>query len=96
MTIFAILSWTNDLATSAFFLFISDMLSNDNNSIKKEACRTISGITYGNKDQIQAVIEANIIDPLVNLLQNSEFDIKKEASWAISNATSFGRYTQIK
>ncbi|KAK4852176.1 hypothetical protein QYF36_021655 [Acer negundo] len=51
-------------------------------SIKKEACWTISNITAGNKEQIHAVIEANIIGPLIHLLQNSEFDIKKEAAWA--------------
>lgn len=42
------------------------------------------------------MIEADIIGPLVNLLQNAEFDIKKEAAWAISNATSGGSHDQIK
>ncbi|KAK7850766.1 importin subunit alpha-2 [Quercus suber] len=65
-------------------------------SIKKEACWTISNITAGNKEQIQAVIAADIIAPLVNLLQNAEFDIRKEAAWAISNATSGGSPEQIK
>ncbi|GMH07728.1 hypothetical protein Nepgr_009568 [Nepenthes gracilis] len=65
-------------------------------SIKKEACWTISNITAGNKEQIQAVIEAGIIAPLIHLLQNAEFDIKKEAAWAISNATSGGSHEQIK
>lgn len=45
---------------------------------------------------LQAVIEANLIGPLVHLLQNAEFDIKKEAAWAISNATSGGTHEQIK
>ena len=45
---------------------------------------------------LQAVIEANIIAPLVHLLQNAEFDIKKEGAWAISNATSGGTRDQIK
>ncbi|KAK1279148.1 hypothetical protein QJS04_geneDACA007162 [Acorus gramineus] len=69
---------------------------NHKKSIKKEACWTISNITAGNKDQIQAVIAAEIIGPLVHLLQNAEFDIKKEAAWAISNATSGGTHDQIK
>lgn len=30
------------------------------------------------------------------LLQNAEFDIKKEAAWAISNATSGGTAEQLK
>ncbi|KAI7739892.1 hypothetical protein M8C21_026816, partial [Ambrosia artemisiifolia] len=41
------------------------------------------------------VIEAGLIAPLVNLLQTAEFDIKKEAAWAISNATSGGTNEQI-
>jgi hypothetical protein len=32
----------------------------------------------------------------VQLLQTAEFDIKKEAAWAISNATSGGTHDQIK
>ncbi|CAN1345549.1 Importin subunit alpha-2 [Linum perenne] len=65
-------------------------------SIKKEACWTISNITAGNKEQIQAVFAAGLVAPLINLLQNAEFDIKKEAAWAISNATSGGTHDQIK
>ncbi|KAF3786764.1 Beta-galactosidase, partial [Nymphaea thermarum] len=37
---------------------------------------------------VEAVIDADSIGPLVHLLQTAEFDIKKEAAWAISNATS--------
>lgn len=44
----------------------------------------------------QAVIEAHIILPLVHLLQNAEFEIKKEAAWGISNATSGGSHEQIQ
>ncbi|KAJ3686994.1 hypothetical protein LUZ61_016158 [Rhynchospora tenuis] len=75
---------------------LSLLTQNHKKSIKKEACWTISNITAGNKDQIQAVIAAGIIGPLVNLLQTAEFDIKKEAAWAISNATSGGTHDQIK
>ena len=45
---------------------------------------------------MQAVIDANIIPPLVALLSNAEFEIKKESAWAISNATSGGTNEQIK
>ncbi|KAL1221524.1 Importin subunit alpha-6 [Cardamine amara subsp. amara] len=65
-------------------------------SIKKETCWTISNITAGTTSQIQEVIEAGIAQPLIELLQNGEFDIKKEAVWAISNATSGGSHEQIK
>ncbi|MCH90773.1 importin subunit alpha-1-like [Trifolium medium] len=45
---------------------------------------------------MQAVIEAGLIVQLVSLLQNAEFEIKKEAAWAIKNATSRGSDEQIK
>ncbi|XP_047340736.1 importin subunit alpha-4-like [Impatiens glandulifera] len=77
--------------------YLNQLLTqNHKKSIKKEACWTISNITAGNRNQIQAVFEANIILPLVHLLQHAEFDIKKEAAWAISNATSGGSPEQIR
>lgn len=42
------------------------------------------------------MIDANIIPPLVFLLGKAEFEIKKEAAWALSNATSGGTPDQIK
>ncbi|KAI3838843.1 hypothetical protein MKX03_002619, partial [Papaver bracteatum] len=39
---------------------------------------------------------ADIIGPLNHLLQNAEFDIKKEVAWEISNANSGGSHEQIK
>nr|GLL42550.1 importin subunit alpha-like [Ipomoea trifida] len=80
----------------ALACLLSLLTQNYKKNIKKEACWTISNITAGNKDQIQAVIDAGLIVPVVNLLQHAEFDIKKEAAWAISNATSGGSKEQIK
>lgn len=51
--------------------------------------------TAGTKEQIQEVLNAGLAGPLIYLLQNAEFDIKKEAAWAVSNATSGGTAEQI-
>lgn len=75
---------------------LSLLTQNHKKSIKKESCWTISNITAGSKEQIQAVIDAGLIAPLVSLLQNAEFDIKKEAAWAITNATAGGDHEQVK
>ncbi|XP_020108788.1 importin subunit alpha-4-like [Ananas comosus] len=64
--------------------------------IRKEACLTVSNITLRGIVQIQAVIEANIFSPLVQLLEHVDVDIKKEAAWAISNATVEGSDEQIR
>ena len=50
---------------------------------------------FGNDIQIKSVIDANVIPPLIKLLANAEYDIKKQAAWAISNATSGGTPEQI-
>jgi len=67
-----------------------NLLSSSKEGIRKEACWTISNITAGNTEQIQAVIDAGIFSPLINLLASSDLKTKKEACWAVSNATSGG------
>jgi importin subunit alpha-1 len=46
--------------------------------------------------QIQAVIDCSIVQPLIQLLSSAEWDIRKEAAWAISNATSGGSPDQLR
>ncbi|AED95795.1 importin alpha [Arabidopsis thaliana] len=76
---------------------LADLLTqNHMRGIRREACWTISNITAGLEEQIQSVIDANLIPSLVNLAQHAEFDIKKEAIWAISNASVGGSPNQIK
>ena len=50
----------------------------------------------GNRQQIQAVIDANLFPVLIEILQKSEFKTRKEAAWAITNATSGGTPDQIR
>uniref|UniRef100_A0A2K6FAC6 Importin subunit alpha n=1 Tax=Propithecus coquereli TaxID=379532 RepID=A0A2K6FAC6_PROCO len=72
------------------------LLSSPKESIRKEACWTVSNITAGNRAQIQAVIDANIFPVLIEILQKAEFRTRKEAAWAITNATSGGTPEQIR
>lgn len=65
-------------------------------TIKKEACWTVSNIAAGNRQQIQAVIDANIFPTLMTIMQVADFKTKKEAAWAITNATSSGTAEQIR
>ncbi|KZV46011.1 hypothetical protein F511_16173 [Dorcoceras hygrometricum] len=75
---------------------LSELLLHPSPSVLIPALRTVGNIVTGDDVQTQAVIDAGLISPLVNLLQNAEFEIKKEAAWAISNATSGGTSDQIK
>lgn len=45
---------------------------------------------------LQTVIDAHIFPALINILQTAEFRTRKEAAWAITNATSGGSAEQIK
>ncbi len=45
---------------------------------------------------LQAVLDANIIPPLLRILTDGDFKTRKEAAWAISNATSGGSDLQIR
>jgi hypothetical protein len=74
----------------------SAQLNSPKKGIRKEACWAISNIMAGTREQIQAVIEANVIPPLTHLLDTAEFGTKKEVAWSISNATSGGSPEQIR
>ena len=56
------------------------LLNSQKKGIRKDACWMISNITAGNKEQIQSVIDAGIMPPMIVLLMNAEFDIKKETA----------------
>jgi importin subunit alpha-2 len=72
------------------------LLTNNKESIRKEACWTLSNITAGNRAQIQMVIDANIFPSLIDILTKAEFKTRKEAAWAITNATSGGSVEQVR
>jgi importin subunit alpha-1 len=40
------------------------------------------------RSNFMLTLNSNIVPPLINILQNADFKTKKEACWAISNATS--------
>ena len=56
---------------------------------------TLSNITAGNQSQVQAVIDNNLIPPLITILSQGNFKTQKEASWAISNLTVGGSVQQV-
>jgi hypothetical protein len=46
--------------------------------------------------RVQEVIDANILPALVERMRDSTFKTRKEACWALSNATVAGTPEQIK
>ena len=66
------------------------------NKLLKETCWVISNITAGTHEQINKVIEANLFPSLINLLDKAPFKIRKEALWAVRNATCSQRELHIR
>jgi hypothetical protein len=77
---------------------LKDLITHSNREIQKEACWTLSNIAAGTVDQIQAVIDAGAIPPLVKLVQDKKTDqeVRSEACWVVLNATSCGSDSQIE
>ena len=61
----------------------------------QEAAWTISNITAGNHTQIQVVVDAGVLQPLIDILVKGDFKAQKEAAWAVTNLTSGGTVQQI-
>ncbi|XP_059291793.1 importin subunit alpha-1a-like isoform X2 [Lycium ferocissimum] len=66
--------------------------------IQHDACRIIAIINKGNNKHIQAVIDAGLIAPLVELISTGDTEprVKHMAAWAISIAITDGTDEQIK
>merc|ERR1712176_572856 len=60
-----------------------------NECFLKEILWTISNITAGTKQQIIAVIKANIFPFLMEIIKNGKKNYAAEALWACSNATAY-------
>jgi hypothetical protein len=55
----------------------------------------LSNITAGNPSQVQAVIDANLMPTLIRLLSQGDYQVQKEAVWAVTNVALTGTPTQI-
>ena len=42
----------------------------------------------GNSRQIQALFDNGVFEVLISMIASAEWDVRKEAAWAISNSTS--------
>ena len=58
------------------------------NSTIQESAWTISNILAGNHTQIQIVIDAGCLQPLIDILVKGDFNAQKEAAWAVLNLTT--------
>jgi len=86
----------NDVQTQAVInagalpQFLNLLPSHNKKSLRKETCWAISNINGGTPVQIASVLQAGLVPAIIDVLNTADFDIKKEAAWAISNATCGG------
>jgi hypothetical protein len=75
-----------------------ELLGSPNASIRLETILVLANITAGTVAQIQSVIDAGCLNRLFEILSNTKesFKIRKEACWAISNATDVKHPQQIR
>ena len=64
-------------------------------TLRKDACWVVSNILAGTAEHIQAAIDANLVQMLVSVLHKGSNDAKREACWALCNATVKGSPAQI-
>lgn len=77
---------------------LKELIGHANKEIQKEACWTLSNISAGTVNQIDAVIESGAIPVLVDLVRNpgTDQEVRSEACWVVLNATSCGSDSQIE
>eukprot|EP00475_Leptophrys_vorax_P004483 TRINITY_DN12688_c0_g1_i1.p2 TRINITY_DN12688_c0_g1~~TRINITY_DN12688_c0_g1_i1.p2 ORF type:complete len:492 (+),score=118.71 TRINITY_DN12688_c0_g1_i1:125-1600(+) len=81
---------TQTVVNAGLFDGLQHLLKNNQKKgILKEACWTLSNVTAGNKEQIEKVIMSGLMDSMVEICSDQkayDYDVKKEATWAIANA----------
>ena len=76
---------------------LTSLLQHPTNArIRREACWIVSNIMAGDHTQIQRIIEAGFLPLLGTLLQKDDFEIRKEACYALCNATVQGTDFQLR
>ena len=74
---------------------MNELLSHTKKAIRKEVAWSISNVTAGPEQHIQAVMDSGVIDRLIHMMQHDDWEIRKEACWAVSNCTACASPQQI-
>ncbi|XP_037946784.1 importin subunit alpha-3-like [Teleopsis dalmanni] len=75
--------------------YMPSLLTHTHNIIRKASLWCMTGLLGNNECQIQAVINAGLLPKIIKNLQDTDFDIKKEATWALFNLTAIGSRDQV-
>lgn len=76
----------------------SVLLSHPKRAIRRDTCWSLSNILAESEQQIQAVIDQQLVPPLVAMLNREDHDqaVQKEVVWALCNLCDGGSDKQVK
>jgi importin subunit alpha-6/7 len=74
----------------------SGLLSSPSANARKSACFALSKMVAGNKRLIQAVVDKYILRSLIDLLADSEFEVRKQAVSAVATLMVGANTTQVQ
>ncbi|KAK1363040.1 hypothetical protein POM88_038601 [Heracleum sosnowskyi] len=78
-------------------LILSILLNEDDMYIVKQTCWILTNITARKEKHIRAVVDGELIGPLVHVVESCELsDVREVAVWALSNALSGVSLDQIE
>ncbi|TKR86752.1 hypothetical protein L596_011276 [Steinernema carpocapsae] len=63
--------------------------------VRRDACWAISNIAASGRERIEELMKAGIFLPIVYVLESGPFDLRREAAWAVFNATQYGTFKHI-
>ncbi len=86
------------LDTPGALTAISKLCSHTKKNVRKEACWLLSNVAAGSKSQINQLVSATGLVPMVlaQLSTAVEWDVRKEACWVICNIASSGAPDHLK
>ncbi|KAF8772781.1 hypothetical protein HU200_005367 [Digitaria exilis] len=84
------------LVVKPALLVLRQLIHSEDKDVLADACWALSYLTHRDEAHTQAVINGNLIGPLVHLMGTAESAISNGAAWAITNATCGGTHDQIK
>mmetsp|Transcript_35365 Transcript_35365/g.59088 ORF Transcript_35365/g.59088 Transcript_35365/m.59088 type:complete len:480 (-) Transcript_35365:1251-2690(-) len=70
-------------------------LQSEIRSLKKEAAWTTSNVAGSLPSHVDQLVHHGFVPVLIHLISTSQYDIKKEAAFALSNIAADGRYCEL-
>jgi hypothetical protein len=88
---------TQAILNSGVLSIMLDCISDVRAAVRKESCFALSNLCGGPPQQIQQIIDAKLISPLILLVKSSstDFETRREATWCLANTTNKATPQQI-